>query len=209
MTKVFPKWLSSKLQPNAANPAMSWRALVAMRWGVTLVVIATTCLGLVTACDYSSEPNATAKADVPKEATESVVSVSIHYIGSGATFSSWLTLSKGMDGSHATYVVENAIVDVQRPDNVAPVVPWGRVWAELSKQKFYDLKGEGHDPDCPERVVAPLDPDIVSVEIHRGSETQNFSYSFPVYAKCDGTKRFQSVVEFLHDAFGSVLPIPR
>jgi hypothetical protein len=135
--------------------------------------------------------------------------VRIHYEGGDATFSSSLTLSKHGSESQVQYTVENAIARIPRPDKIIAVISWDEIWARLDSLRFYELRGDGNDPGCQAKTVEAFDANVVSVEIRRGDYHRAFSYSFPLYAVCDGTRRMDIAMHFINHAFGNVMPFPK
>jgi hypothetical protein len=134
--------------------------------------------------------------------------VRIHYLGGGATFSSWLTLSRRGSHSAVSYVIENAAVPIPHPKSVAPIVTWDQIWARLEALRFSDLKGDRSDAGCPAAPVA-LDNDVVEVEVVNTRVHRKFAYSYPPASSCDATKRLRDAVTFINEAFGGVMPIPK
>jgi hypothetical protein len=135
--------------------------------------------------------------------------VRIHYEGGDATFSSWLTMSRLGQTSDVKYTIDSAIVRIPRPNKVSPVVSWDSIWSQLALRRFYDLQGDGHDPGCPAKTTVALDANVVTVELRRDNSYRKFSYAYPLYASCDGTRRMNETMLFLNRAFGGVLPIPK
>jgi len=136
------------------------------------------------------------------------VLVRIHYLGGGATFSSWLTLSRRGAQSEVSYIVENTVVPIPHPESVAPVVPWDQIWARLEALRFFDLRGDRGDPGCPAAPVA-LDTDVIEVEVVNAGVHRKFAYFYPPVSSCDATKRLRDAVTFINQAFGGVMPIPK
>jgi hypothetical protein len=174
-------------------------------WRWRPIVLASRAILLATAGGYglASSPSSSS-GELPGETV-----VRIHFVGSAATYSSWLTLSKTGEMSKVDYKVDDGMTAIPRPKSIVPTVPWQMIWDQFSAQRFYELQGDGRDPGCPAKTKQVLDAETVSVEVRRGNDNRKFAYSYPPYASCGGTQRLTDVLAFLQKAFGNVFPVPK
>ena len=135
------------------------------------------------------------------------VAVRIHYRGSLAVYSTWLTLTRRESVSTVDYVVTYNIVNVPEPTNLSPVFPWGSIWKQIASDRIYDLRGSGNDSTCQERSF-PVDFDQVEVEVRRGTRYRKYLYSDPLSGRCPEVRHMASTLRYLQRAFANQLPLP-
>ena len=135
------------------------------------------------------------------------VAVRIHYRGNLAVYSTWLTLTRREGLSTVDYVVSYDIVEIPKPTNLSPILPWDSIWKQMASNHIYDLHGSGNDPKCQERSY-PVDSDAVEVEVKRGARYRKYLYSYPLSGRCPEVRHMASALRYLQKAFGNQPPLP-
>ena len=135
------------------------------------------------------------------------VEVRIHYFGSMAMYSTWLTLRRIGGTSDSSYVVEAAFMAIPQPKVLTQSKPWPVIWKRLESDGFFDLPGNMSVENCSETAV-PIDPSMVFVEVQRGAKYRKYSYYATYRRKCGNEAQFNSTLTFLQETFGRQLPVP-
>jgi hypothetical protein len=133
--------------------------------------------------------------------------VRIHYLGSLALYSSWLTLRRVGDDSGANYRVEAAWMPIPQPQELTRTKPWSEIWKHFEADGFFDLPGNRGGEACAGEGI-PVDENWISVEVQRGGSYREFSYYAPLALKCARADKFVSTLTFLQEAFNRELPVP-